>query len=78
MGEIDFATSSLLTKTIVALGRTALKSVTLEWEVMDGRVGSDVDEYWIYNGVTLGADLMAFRTKTMENNGGLPEPHQKL
>ncbi|KAF9204637.1 hypothetical protein BGZ49_005069 [Haplosporangium sp. Z 27] len=44
----------------------------------DGRVDSNVDFYWTYNGKSIGDYLMKFRVRTVQNNGGLTEPCQKL
>ncbi|KAF9397707.1 hypothetical protein BGX21_008594, partial [Mortierella sp. AD011] len=43
-----------------------------------GRIDSNVDNHWVCNGVEVGGNLMAFRDRVIENNGGLIEPHQKL
>ncbi|KAF9932917.1 hypothetical protein BGZ65_004275, partial [Modicella reniformis] len=50
------------------------------WNFLDGegRVDSDVDSHWKHNGTVIGADLMRFRTRTVENNGGLTDAYQKL
>ncbi|KAF9345389.1 hypothetical protein BGX26_003173 [Mortierella sp. AD094] len=50
------------------------------WDFLDGpgRVDSDVDSPWVYNGTAIGAALMKFRRRTIENNGGYTETHQKL
>ncbi|KAF9536885.1 hypothetical protein EC957_009496, partial [Mortierella hygrophila] len=50
------------------------------WNFMDGqgRVDSNVDRYWEHNGTVIGTDLMRFRTRTVENNGGFTKAHQKL
>ncbi|KAG0015828.1 hypothetical protein BGZ81_011500 [Podila clonocystis] len=50
------------------------------WNFLDGpgRVDSDVDSYWVYNEIEIGADLMACRNRIVENNGGLTEPYEKL
>ncbi|KAI8595475.1 hypothetical protein EDD21DRAFT_39071 [Dissophora ornata] len=50
------------------------------WNFLDGpgRVDSDVDKYWVCNGIEVGGDLMAFRNRIVENNGGFTEPYEKL
>ncbi|KAG0282856.1 hypothetical protein BGZ97_008801, partial [Linnemannia gamsii] len=50
------------------------------WDFLDGpgRVDSDVDNFWVCNGIEVGSDLMACRNRTVENNGGLTEPYEKL
>ncbi|KAG0318875.1 hypothetical protein BGZ99_005391 [Dissophora globulifera] len=44
----------------------------------DGRHDSKVDIAWIQNNVEIGRDLMDFRDRVIQNNGGLEEPHEKL
>ncbi|KAF9153549.1 hypothetical protein BGX21_004660 [Mortierella sp. AD011] len=50
------------------------------WNFLDGngRVDSNVHSHWVHNGTNIGVDLMKFRDRTIENNGGLTEAHQKL
>ncbi|KAF9415351.1 hypothetical protein BGZ76_004806, partial [Entomortierella beljakovae] len=50
------------------------------WNYLDGsgQLDSDVDTVWSYNGVNISHDLMEFRRRVIENNGGLSSPHQKL
>ncbi|KAF9115598.1 hypothetical protein BGX30_006222, partial [Mortierella sp. GBA39] len=50
------------------------------WDFLDGpgRVDSDVDDFWVCNGIEVGGDLMACRNRIVENNGGLTEPYEKL
>ncbi|KAF9118220.1 hypothetical protein BGW39_001375 [Mortierella sp. 14UC] len=50
------------------------------WDCLDGpgRVDSDVDNFWVCNGIEVGGDLMACRSRIVENNGGLAEPYEKL
>ena len=60
----------------LSLSRSRLYS----WDFLDGpgRVDSDVDSYWVCNGVEVGGDLMACRNRIVENNGALSEPYEKL
>lgn len=44
----------------------------------DGRVESDVESHWVYNGVDIGSELMACRDRIVEHNFGLTEPYEKL
>ncbi|KAF9436840.1 hypothetical protein BGZ76_002801 [Entomortierella beljakovae] len=50
------------------------------WNFLDGegRIDSTVHSHWVHNGTTIGAELMKFRIRTIQNNGGLTETHQKL
>ncbi|KAF9578015.1 hypothetical protein BGW38_006431, partial [Lunasporangiospora selenospora] len=55
-------------------------SILYTWDFMDGpgRVDSNVDSFWTHNGTCIGRDLIAFRNRVVENNGGLSESHEKL
>ncbi|KAG0069666.1 hypothetical protein BGZ90_000128 [Linnemannia elongata] len=50
------------------------------WDFLDGpgRLNSDVDNFWVCNGIEVGGDLMACRRRIVENNGGLTEPYEML
>ncbi|KAG0296761.1 hypothetical protein BGZ96_008621 [Linnemannia gamsii] len=50
------------------------------WNFLEGngRIDSHVDNPWIHNGVNIGHDLMDFRRRVVEDNGGLADPHEKL
>ncbi|KAG9061641.1 hypothetical protein KI688_007222 [Linnemannia hyalina] len=52
----------------------------LTWNFLEGpgRVDSDVESHWVYNGIEVGYDLMACRNRIVGNNGGLTEPYEKL
>ncbi|KAF9542685.1 hypothetical protein EC957_001740 [Mortierella hygrophila] len=52
----------------------------LTWNFLEGpgRVDSDVESHWVYNGIEVGGDLMACRNRIVGNNGGLTEPYEKL
>ncbi|KAF9578190.1 hypothetical protein BGW38_006145 [Lunasporangiospora selenospora] len=44
----------------------------------NGRIDSHVDTAWIINDTDVGHDLMDFRDRVVQENGGLTEPHEKL
>ncbi|KAF9933661.1 hypothetical protein FBU30_004904 [Linnemannia zychae] len=50
------------------------------WDYLDGpgRIDSNVETPWVYNEIAVGAALMRFRRKVVENNGGYTEAHEKL
>ncbi|KAG0047784.1 hypothetical protein BGZ83_007218 [Gryganskiella cystojenkinii] len=50
------------------------------WDFLDGlgRQDSNVDHHWVYKEVEIGSDLMVYRDRIVENNGGLTEPHEML
>ncbi|KAF9083726.1 hypothetical protein BGX29_002936, partial [Mortierella sp. GBA35] len=50
------------------------------WNFLEGngRIDSSVDDPWIWSDVNVGHDLMDFRRRVIENNGGLTDPHEKL
>ncbi len=43
-----------------------------------GRVDSGVDSHWVCNGVEVGRDLLSFRDRIVENNGGIGDPYEML
>jgi len=51
------------------------------WDYLDGpgRKDSEVDQKWVMDSVIeLSSDLMAFRNRVIESNGGIAEPFEKL
>ncbi|KAF9083591.1 hypothetical protein BGX27_004050, partial [Mortierella sp. AM989] len=50
------------------------------WNFLEGsgRHDSNVDTTWTYNNVEVGRDLMDFRDRVVENNGGLVHPYEML
>ena len=50
------------------------------WDFLDGpgRVDSDVDSFWMCNGIEVGGDLMACRNRIVEINGGLTASYENL
>jgi hypothetical protein len=50
------------------------------WNFLGGKgpIDSNVGDSWICSGMNVGYDLMDFRRRVIENNGGLTDPHEKL
>jgi len=50
------------------------------WNFLEGhgKLDSSVECVWIYNGVDISCDLMDFRSRVIQENGGLNYPHRKL
>lgn len=50
------------------------------WSYLEGngRHDSNVESAWIFNDTEVGQDLMDFRDRVIQENGGLTEPHEKL
>ncbi|KAF9357897.1 hypothetical protein BGX34_009152 [Mortierella sp. NVP85] len=50
------------------------------WDYLkgNGRRDSNVSTAWRHNGVDISNDLMEFRDRVVQENGGLNHPHQKL
>jgi hypothetical protein len=50
------------------------------WNYLEGsgRLDSRVDTAWIINDIDVGGDLMDFRDRVVQENGGATEPHEKL
>jgi len=50
------------------------------WNFLEGngRIDSSVDDPWIWSDVNVGRDLMDFRRRVIENNGGLADSYEKL
>ncbi|KAF9927866.1 hypothetical protein BGZ65_006561 [Modicella reniformis] len=44
----------------------------------NGRHDSNVESAWIFNDTEIGQDLMDFRDRVIQENGGLTEAHEKL
>lgn len=43
-----------------------------------GRVDSGVDSHWVHYGVEVGRDLLSFRDRIVDNNGGICDPYEML
>ncbi|KAF9408041.1 hypothetical protein BGZ94_002465 [Podila epigama] len=50
------------------------------WNYLDGRGrhDSNVESAWMYKNAKIGCDLLDFRQRVVQENGGLTEPHEKL
>ncbi|KAF9303850.1 hypothetical protein BGZ74_002910 [Mortierella antarctica] len=50
------------------------------WNFLEGsgRRDSNIDDGWIFNNAELGRDLMQFRERVIQENGGFTQPHEKL
>ncbi|KAF9578354.1 hypothetical protein BGW38_005888, partial [Lunasporangiospora selenospora] len=50
------------------------------WNYLEGngRLDSRVDTAWKINDIDVGGDLMDFRDRVVQENGGATEPHEKL
>ncbi|KAG0260558.1 hypothetical protein BGZ95_004397 [Linnemannia exigua] len=50
------------------------------WNFLEGsgRRDSNVDDGWVFNNAELGFDLMQFRERVIQENGGLTQSHEKL
>ncbi|KAF9346382.1 hypothetical protein BGX26_002123, partial [Mortierella sp. AD094] len=63
-------------------GQDLLDSTTkiYSWNYLErsGRHDSNVDSAWIHNNTEVGRDLIDFRDRVIQENGGLTEPHEKL
>ncbi|KAF9925383.1 hypothetical protein BGZ67_008709, partial [Mortierella alpina] len=50
------------------------------WDYLHGpgRVDSGVESHWVCNGVEVGRDLLSFRDRIVDNNGGICDPYEML
>ncbi|KAF9897105.1 hypothetical protein BX616_006174, partial [Lobosporangium transversale] len=69
-GDLSFSTQE----------STQSSSRIFSWDFLDGGgwIDSKVDSHWVHKGISISTDLMKFRIRTVQDNGGLTEPHQKL